>query len=164
MVQWLKGLIVKGYMGVESFEDLHVWQRARELVNLIYRITKKKEFSEDKGLADEIRRASVSIMSNISEGFERGSNVEFIQFLYIAKASCGEVRCQLLIAFDQGYINQNELNETKELAMKVSGMIANLINYLRKSKIKGAKYKKPPRKSIKEELDEILAKQTSKNH
>ncbi len=151
-------------MVINSFEDLNVWKRARELVNLIYRITKKKEFSADKGLVDQIRRASVSILSNISEGFERGSNVEFIQFLYIAKASCGEVRCQLLIASDQGYVNQKELNETKELAMKVSGMIGNLINYLRKSKIKGAKFKKTPKRSIKEELDEILAKHASKNH
>ena len=151
-------------MAIDNFEDLNVWKRARELVNLIYRITKKKEFSEDKGLVDQIRRASVSILSNISEGFERGSNVEFIQFLYIAKASCGEVRCQIIIAFDQGYINKDELRKIKELTLKVSGMIGNLVNYLRKSKIKGAKFKKPPRRSIKEELDEILAKQTSKNH
>ena len=87
-------------MAINSFEDLHVWQRARELVNLIYKITRHKTFSEDKGLVDQIRRASVSILSNISEGFERGSNVEFIQFLYIAKASCGEVRCQIIIAYD----------------------------------------------------------------
>lgn len=151
-------------MSVESFEDLNVWKRARELTNLIYKITKRKEFTQDKGLLDQIRRAAVSILSNISEGFERGSNTEFIQFLYIAKASCGEVRCQLLIASDQGYVNQKELNETRELAMKVSGMIGNLIGYLRKSKIKGAKFKKPPRRSIKEELDEILAKHVSKNH
>jgi len=151
-------------MAIESFEDLNVWKRARELVNIIYRVTKNKKFVEDKGLVDQIRRASVSILSNISEGFERGSNTEFIEFLYIAKASCGEVRCQLLIGSDQGYINQKELNETKELAMKVSGMIGNLVNYLRKSKIKGAKFKKPPRRSIKEESDEILAKYTPKNH
>jgi four helix bundle protein len=151
-------------MAIENFEDLNVWKRARELVNLIYRITRSKKFSEDKGLVDQIRRASVSILSNISEGFERGSNVEFIQFLYIAKASCGEVRCQLLIASDQGYINQKELNETKELTLKVSGMIGNLINYLRKSKIKGAKFKKPLKKSIKEELNELLAKYKPKNH
>ena len=151
-------------MAIESFEDLNVWKRARELVNLIYRITRNKTFSEDKGLVDQIRRASVSIMSNISEGFERGSNVEFIQFLYIAKASCGEVRCQIIIAYDQGYINEKELTKIKELTLKVSGMIGNLINYLRKSKIKGAKYKKLPRISIKDELDEILAKHASKNH
>lgn len=151
-------------MTVESFEELHVWQRARELVNAIYRITRDTEFSHDRALADQIRRAAISVLSNISEGFERGSNVEFIQFLYVAKASCGEVRCQLLVASDQGYISQKELNESKELAMMVSGMIGNLINYLRKSKIKGAKYKKPPRRPIKEELDEILAKYAPKNH
>jgi len=121
-------------MTIESFEDLNVWKRARELVNLIYRITKNKRFSADKGLVDQIRRASVSILSNISEGFERGSNTEFIQFLYIAKASCGEVRCQIIIAFDQGYINQKELTQIKELTLKVSGMIGNLISYLKKSK------------------------------
>jgi len=151
-------------MTVESFEELHVWQRGRELVNLIYRITRNKTFSEDKGLVDQIRRASVSILSNISEGFERGSNAEFIQFLYIAKASCGEVRCQIIVAFDQGYINKEELGEIKELTLKVSGMIGNLIGYLKKSKLKGAKFKKPAKKSIKEELDEILAKYTPKNH
>jgi four helix bundle protein len=151
-------------MAIESFEDLNVWKRARELVNLIYRITRSKKFSEDRGLADQIRRASVSILSNISEGFERGSNVEFIQFLYVAKASCGEVRCQIIIAFDLGYINENELTEIKELTLKVSGMIGNLINYLRKSKIKGAKFKKPLKKSIKEESNELLAKYKLKNH
>jgi len=151
-------------MAIESFEDLNVWKRARELVNIIYRVTKNKKFVEDKGLVDQIRRASVSILSNISEGFERGSNTEFIQFLYIAKASCAEVRCQIIVAFDQGYINKEELGEIKELALKVSGMIGNLIGYLKKSKLKGAKFKKPPRRSIKEELDEILAKYTPKDH
>ena len=145
-------------MAVESFEDLHVWQRARELVNLVYRITRNRTFSEDKGLVDQIRRASVSILSNISEGFERGSNTEFIQFLYIAKASCGEVRCQIIVAFDQSYINKEQLREIKELTLKVSGMIGNLVAYLKKSNLRGAKFKKPPRRSIKEELDEILAK------
>ncbi len=93
-------------MRVQSFEDLNVWKRARELVNIIYKITKNKKFFQDKGLVDQIRRVAVSILSNIvkmlriSEGFKRGSNSEFIQFLYIAKASCGEVRCQIIIAFD----------------------------------------------------------------
>lgn len=151
-------------MRVQSFEDLNVWKRARELVNRIYKITKSKKFFQDKGLVDQIRRAAVSILSNISEGFERGSNVEFIQFLYIAKASCGEVRCQIIIAFDQGYIDEREVTEIKELTMRVSGMIGNLISYLRKSKFKGSKFKKAPRKSIADELNEILAKYKSKNH
>ncbi|KPK98783.1 MAG: hypothetical protein AMJ90_09825 [candidate division Zixibacteria bacterium SM23_73_2] len=151
-------------MVVKSFEDLNVWQRARELINRIYTVTKNTKFSYDRGLTDQIRRAAVSIMSNISEGFERGSNVEFIQFLYIAKASCGEVRCQLIIAFDQGYIDEKDFIEIKEMTMKVSGMIGNLIAYLRKSKLKGTKFKKANKKSIKEELDEILEKYTSKKH
>ena len=68
-----------------SFEEIDVWKKARELVNFIYNVTKNKEFSKDFGLTDQIRRAAVSVMSNIAEGFERGSNTEFIQFLYIAK-------------------------------------------------------------------------------
>lgn len=151
-------------MSVQSFEELNVWKRARESVNIIYKITKNKKFFQDKGLVDQIRRAAVSILSNISEGFERGSNVEFIQFLYIGKASCGEVRCQIIIAFDQGYIDEREVTEIKELTMRVSGMIGNLISYLRKSKFKGSKFKKASRKSIADELNEILAKYKSKNH
>lgn len=73
----------------EGFEDLVVWQKARELTKKIYELTKGKEFSKDFSLVDQLRRASVSILSNIAEGFERGSNVEFIQFLYIAKGARG---------------------------------------------------------------------------
>lgn len=75
-----------------SFEDLKVWQKARELANLIYSVTRQETCSRDFGLVDQIRRAAVSVISNIAEGFERGSYTEFIQFLYIAKGSCGEVR------------------------------------------------------------------------
>ncbi|MFQ6032341.1 MAG: four helix bundle protein, partial [Candidatus Zixiibacteriota bacterium] len=103
-------------MKIESFEDLAAWQKARELVKKVYLITKKEKFSKDLALVDQIRRAAVSVMSNISEGFERGSNTEFLQFLYIARASCGEVRCQLIVAFDQGYINANEFREMRDLA------------------------------------------------
>jgi len=118
-----------------------VWQRARELVNNVYSLTKKQNFRRDFSLVDQIRRATISVMSNIAEGYERGSNTEFIQFLYIAKASCGEVRTQLLIALDQGYINKEELEKAKELALKVSGMLSNFIAYLKRSKLKGDKYK-----------------------
>lgn len=81
-----------------SFEELHVYQRARDLANAVYAITRTGPFARDFGLADQIRRAAVSVMPNIAEGFERGTSTEFIQFLYIAKGSCGEVRAQLQLA------------------------------------------------------------------
>ncbi len=145
-------------MKVESFEDLVAWKKARELVNKVYAITKKEKFRKDRALVDQIRRAAISVMSNISEGFERGSNTELIQFLYIAKASCGEVRCQLTVAFDQGYIDKDEFEETRNLARKASGIIGNFISYLRMSKMRGSKFKPKPRKSWAEEWKEILAK------
>ena len=83
------------------FEDLEVWKEARRLTQGIYQLTKDQSFERISRLRDQIRRAAVSIMSNIAEGFERGGNQEFVQFLYVAKASCGEVRSQLYVAFDQ---------------------------------------------------------------
>lgn len=91
-------------MKIEKFEDIKAWQIARELVREIYRITNKDEFAKDFGLKDQIRRAAVSIMSNISEGFERGSDKEFNQFLNYARGSSAEVKSQLYIASDLGYI------------------------------------------------------------
>jgi four helix bundle protein len=119
----------------EMFEDLHIYQRARELANAIYADTKNGEFGRDFGLIDQIRRASVSILSNIAEGFERGGKQEFIQFLYIAKASCGEVRAQLQIARDQNYITEAEY----------SGMISNFIAHLQTSNYQGEKNERPKR-------------------
>jgi four helix bundle protein len=118
-------------MKITNFEDLDVWKRSRELVNEIYSLTKKQRFSKDFGLVDQIRRAAVSVMSNIAEGFERGSNTEFIRFLYIAKASCGETRSHLFIAFDQGYLIEDELEKAKSFAKSVSAMIGGFIAYLR---------------------------------
>ncbi|MBI4681480.1 MAG: four helix bundle protein [Nitrospirae bacterium] len=115
---------------VKSFEELNVWQNARELVKLIYKFTKKDKFARDYSLIDQIRRASVSIMSNIAEGFERGSNKEFTHFLYIAKGSCGEVRSQSYVAFDQQYISEEDFNEVKQGCEKLSAMVSNLIRYL----------------------------------
>lgn len=130
-------------MKIGSFEDLKAWKGSRELVKKVYSLTKRKDFAKDFALVDQIRKASVSVMSNISEGFERRTNQEFIQFLYIAKASCGEVRTQLIIAYDQVYIEQRDLTEVGNLAKCVSGMLGSLINYLKGSKIKGSKFKLP---------------------
>ena len=128
-------------MKVESFEDLKAWRGSRDLVGRVYSLTNQKDFAKDFGLVDQIRRAAISVISNISEGFERGSNREFIQFLYMAKASCGELRTQLIIAYDQDYIDQKELFEVNNLAKCVAGMLGSLINYLKSSKIKGSKFK-----------------------
>ena len=139
-----------------QFEDLEVWKSARELTNRIYKITTYGAFSKDYGLRDQIRRASVSIMSNIAEGYERGGNQELIQFLSIAKGSCGEVRCQLYIAGDQDYITQQELKPLIEQCKRISIMINNFMEHLKGSRFKGSKYKMPKQKSMKEEMDEIM--------
>ena len=91
---------------IEEFEDLIAWQKARELTRAIYEATRQGAFSKDYGLSGQIQRAAVSIMSNIAEGFERGNPREFQQFLSIAKASCAEVRSQLYVALDAGYIDE----------------------------------------------------------
>src|SRR5262250_957362 len=98
-------------MTIKYFEDLEVWKEARRMTREIYRLTQDGKFAKDFGLREQIRRAAVSVMSNIAEGFERGGNQEFIQFLYIAKGSCGEVRSQVYIAYDQGYLVQVEADQ-----------------------------------------------------
>lgn len=138
----------------KSFEELPVWQKARKLVQYIYRITKKEAFSKDFSLVDQIRRAGSSVMNNIAEGFERGSNAEFIQFLYISKGSAGETRTQLYIALDQEYITDEEFREGYELCIDVSGQLSGLIEYLKGSKMKGEKFK-TPYKSMRGEVEEI---------
>jgi four helix bundle protein len=130
----------EGNMSVKNFEDLNVWKEARKLTREIYQITKTEKFFKDFSLRDQIRRAAISVMSNIAEGFERGGNQEFVQFLYVAKASCGEVRSQLYVAVDQGYATPAESEKLLQLFMRLSSMIANLIAYLRKSDMKGEKF------------------------
>jgi len=143
-------------MSVKYFEDLSIWKLSRELTDRIYKITSSGEFSRDFGLRDQIRRASVSIMSNIAEGFERGGNQEFSQFLSVAKGSCGEVRSQLYVAMDQGYITQKDSEQLIDDFKKLSIMINNFMEYLKGSNYKGTKYKKPPVKSMREEVEELL--------
>ena len=127
-------------MAVKNFEDLNVWKQARQLTQEVYRLTKTETFFKDFGLRDQIRRAAISVMSNIAEGFERGGNQEFVQFLYVAKAACGEVRSQLYVALDQGYATSNDSEKLLQLFRRLSGMISNLITYLRKSDMKGEKF------------------------
>ena len=95
---------------IERFEDLIAWQKARALTKEIYQITRGGSFARDFGLSGQIQRAAVSIMSNIAEGFERGGRGEFHQFLSTAKGSCAEVRSQLYVAFEIGYLDQSKFN------------------------------------------------------
>src|SRR3989344_2512313 len=108
----------------KRFEELLVWQRARELVRAIYKETADWR---DRGLQDQIRRAAVSVLSNIAEGFERGSNVELVQFLYIARGSCAEVRAQLYVALDAGYVERSTFNRLTDHAEAVSSMLYKFI-------------------------------------
>ena len=125
----------------QKFEDIEAWQRARELTREIYTVSNENPFSKDFGLRDQVRKTSVSIMSNIAEGFERDGTKEFIQFLSVAKGSSGELRSQLYVALDQGYLEEERFERLLGIVLETSRMIGGLINYLRKSKMKGPKYK-----------------------
>ena len=124
-----------------KFEEIESWQKARELVNEIYKATRHNDFSKDFGLKDQIRRAAVSIMSNIAEGYERDGKREFIQFLSIAKASAGEVKSQLYVALDNAYLSQSEFDTLQELTDGTTRLIAGLMKYLNNSNIKCSKYR-----------------------
>ena len=127
-------------MEVKNFEDLEIWKDARLLTKAIYRMTKDSGFAKDFALRDQIRRAAVSILSNIAEGFERGGNQEFIQFLYVAKASCGELRSQLYVTLDQKYIDPQTANEMTMALKRLSTMIKHLVDHLKQSGMRGPKY------------------------
>ena len=126
---------------ITRFEEIESWKRSRELTRSIYRITLKQKFSRDFGLRDQIRRAAVSILSNIAEGFERDGDKEFIQFLSLAKGSCGELRAQLYVALDQEYIDQQEFLTLSNSAVEISRLISGLIKYLKQSGMQGRKYR-----------------------
>jgi len=133
-------------MKIETFEDIASWQKARELTKLIYQHSKRGEFARDFGLRDQIRRASTSIMSNIAEGFERGGDKEFVQFLSTAKGSCGEVRSQLYVAFDQEYLTQTDFDSLRQMTVSISRLISGFMNYLQRSDLRGNKYNEPAAK------------------
>ena len=126
---------------VRDFEELAIFQKARELSKKIYPITQRGEFKYDTRFVQQIRAAVGSIMDNIAEGFERTGNKEFLNFIYIAKGSCGEVRSQLIRANDLGYMTKEEYDELYTECRKLSAGIMNFIKEIRTSEYAGAKYK-----------------------
>jgi len=112
------------------FEDIEAWKTARELTHMVYELTQHGEFARDTSLSDQMRRASVSIMSNIAEGFESRTQPLFIDYLGRAKASAGELRAQAYISMDIGYLNQIEFSQVYELCDKCSRQIARFMQYL----------------------------------
>ena len=127
---------------IHKIEDLRVWQNARVVCKTIYTLTHKEGFEKDFRFVQQIRAAAGSIMDNIAEGYGRGGNKEFIQFLSIAKGSTQEVLSQLYRAYDVQHITEQEFIETKQLLNTISVMLHNLIERLKQSDIKGSKYNK----------------------
>jgi four helix bundle protein len=119
-------------MKIQRFEDLEAWQIARELTNQIYTITKKESICRDFGFVDQIRRAAISIMNNIAEGFERGTNKDFAKYIFIARGSAGEVRSMLYVALDQDYLTGETFKQCHELSIRCSQLCWGLIKHLKK--------------------------------
>ena len=117
---------------IRRIEDLEAWQIARDLTNQIYAVTKAGAIARDYGFIDKIRRAALSVMNNTAEGFDRGSNKDFVKFLFIARGSAAEVRSLLYIALDQGYVKEAEFAECRDLCIRCSQIIWGLIKSLRK--------------------------------
>ena len=127
-------------MKVTRFEELEIWQLARELYKFVFKITSEEPFCKDFRLRDQIRASSGSVSDNIAEGFDRGGNKEFVQFLFVAKGSCGETRNQSYRAFDSSYISQEILDDLLERTDIISRKTTNLIKTLKNSDHKGIKY------------------------
>lgn len=128
----------------KRFEDMSAWQKARELTRGIYKASAVGVFSKDFGLRDQLRRAAISVMANIAEGFDRGGTKEFIQFLSTAKGSASEIKSHLYVALDQGYVDQANFTHMYEMADEIGKMLRGLMEYLRRTPLKGSKYKKQP--------------------
>ena len=127
---------------IERFEDIESWKCAREVVRLVYEISSNSRFAKDFALCNQMRRASISVLSNIAEGFEREGNKEFLNFLSIAKGSCGEVRAQLYVAFDQKYIDSEKFAQVSGKLIETSRMIAGFMRYLQQTELRGNKFRK----------------------
>lgn len=125
---------------IRRFEEIDAWQKGRELTRAIYEATRVGAFARDFGLRDQIRRATVSVMSNIAEGFGRGGNREFIHFLSVAKGSIAEVQTQLYVALDAGYIQEEQFESLFRLATETGNLIGGFMRYLSKSDQRGHKF------------------------
>lgn len=121
-------------MKIERFEDIQGWQEARTLTKKIYKLTNKSPFKRDRGLCNQIQGASVSIMANIAEGFDRQSKKEFIKFLYYSSGSASEVQSHLYVALDQEYVSEDDFQETYTQARKTKSLINGFIVYLKGKK------------------------------
>ena len=126
---------------IKHFEDIEAWKVSRELCNGLGKLIDKGNLQKNYRLIGQIEGSSGSIMDNIAEGFERGTRAEFIQFLGYAKSSCGELRSQLLRAFDRDFISEKEFEELKILVLQISGLIQNFISYLQNSEVAGIRKK-----------------------
>ena len=126
---------------IKKFEDIISWQKARDLNKIIGEMIDSGKFMNSYKLINQIEGSAGSIMDNIAEGFERGGNKEFIQFLYIGKASCGEMRSQLYRALDRNYLTQNEFDILYDLSKEIIVLLQKLIDYLLQSELKGSKFK-----------------------
>jgi four helix bundle protein len=126
-------------MVARRFEDLIFWQKSRELTKLIYAATRKSDFRKDFGLKEQIQRSCVSVMSNVAEGFGRGGNSEFIQFLFVAKGSLSEVKSQLYVGLDLDYIANSEFKKAYEMTEEISRLINSFIKSLKNGAKKGSK-------------------------
>jgi four helix bundle protein len=125
---------------INRFEDLEVWKLTFDIANIVYDLTLKEPFCKDFALRDQIRRSAVSVFSNIAEGFERDGNREFVNFLSIAKGSCGELRAQAIFAYRRKYISEADMKELSEKLVLAGNQIAAFQRYLRSSELKGRKF------------------------
>ena len=125
----------------DRFEDIEVWKNARVLLKDVYKVSSTGSFSRDFNMRNQFRSAALSIMNNISEGNDREGNKEFVQFLYIARGSAGEVRSMLYSALDLGYIDESTFKKMKTDVIEISKMTRSLAKYLKYSTKKGTKYK-----------------------
>jgi len=124
----------------KGFEGFQVWRDSRAFVKEIYRITSDHSVFKDKALMSQMRRAAISIISNIAEGYERGGDKEFRQFLSLAKGSAGEVRAQLYACVDLGYIDEKSFRNLLESAKSISRQLSGLMKYMGRSNLKGSKF------------------------